>query len=186
MLIGKKVFLRILEEEDLPRTQKWINDPEISHRLGVLPTSLKQQKNWFTQISQDNSRFIFAICLNNEKKSQIGNVSIGNIDYIHRNGRFAIFIHGKEHRQQGYGTEATILLLQFAFERLNLHRVYLKTSQDYTGAIAMYKKLGFVQDGLLRDHEYSHGQYHDKLVFSLLKPEYFGKKEQWLKTYLTA
>lgn len=171
-MIGEKVYLRILERSDISTTQKWITDPEISAIMGYLPTkSLAQQEQWYDAILNDNTRYIFAICLI-ESSQHIGNVALGNIDYVSRNAMLSIFIYEKKQRRAGYGSEATRLILDFAFNRLNLHRVYLQTSSGFHGAIRMYESLGFVKEGILREHYYINGQYSDKIIYSILRQEY--------------
>jgi RimJ/RimL family protein N-acetyltransferase len=81
---GNICYIRTIEKNDIPLTQKWINDPDISEIMGYLPVmSLENQLDWFDNIKNDKSRFIFAICLN-ENHEHIGNVGLGNINYIHR------------------------------------------------------------------------------------------------------
>ncbi len=175
MFVADRLFIRILEETDLERTHKWINDEDISNAIGFsYPRSIRDQEKWYSSLAGDRSKFVFAIC-EKEKGNHIGNVSIGNIDYINSNGMFSIFIYGGEHRGKGYGQEATLLLLKFAFEKLNLHKVYLKTTSTQEKALAMYESLGFCREGLFREHEYKDGKFVDKVIFSMLKDEFFQK-----------
>lgn len=171
-MIGEKVYLRILEASDIPTTQAWINDPEISEIMGYLPVkSQLQQKQWYEALINDQSRFVFAICLL-ESKEHIGNVALGNVDYVNRNAAVSIFIMKTGIRGNGYGTEAMRLILWFAFDRLNLHRVYLRTSPEFVAAVRMYESLGFVQEGILREHYFVRGKYRDKIIYSMLRSEY--------------
>jgi diamine N-acetyltransferase len=168
----KKVYLRILERDDIPRTTKWINHKEISDIMGYLPVlSLENQLDWYEKIKNDKSRFIFAICLK-EGDEHIGNVALGNIDYISRNAMFSIFIFDRKYRSGGLGTEATRQCLDFGFIKLNLHKIYLRTSETFIEALKMYEKLGFMKEGVLREHYYSNGKYTDKIIYSILKREY--------------
>ena len=179
-MIGERIYLRILEKTDIPTTQKWINDPEMSAIMGYLPTkSLLNQEKWYDSLVNDDTRYIFAICLI-ENNEHIGNVALGRIDYISRNAMYSIFIYEKKYRQNGYGSEATRQMLSFAFNRLNLHKVYLRTSPVFVDAIKMYERLGFVREGILREHHYDDGKYSDKIIYSMLKHEY--EKNQLQKT----
>lgn len=168
---GQKLYLRILEESDLVRTHAWINDPVIGEIMGLMPSSYKSQVDWFAKATGDPTRYIFAICLNGTGE-HIGNVAVTHIDSIHRHGLFSIFIHDEKHRRSGNGTEATRLLLDFAFGRLNLNKVHLKMSDEYVEARAMYESLGFTRDGVLIEHEFRDGVYHDKVIYSILKRNY--------------
>ena len=171
---GKMVYLRILEETDILRTQQWINDPELNELMGYLPITRRQQEQWYETTVGSTRKFVFAVCTQ-EDDEHIGNVSLGNIDYINSNGMLAVFLAAPEKRSRGFGTEAVLLLLEFAFRRLNLHSVYLKTSDYLTDAIRFYSKIGFVQEGVLRQHEYKQGRFVDKLLFSMLRSEFEGK-----------
>ena len=173
MLIGRNVYLRILEKADISTTQKWINDPSISDIMGYLPVlSLENQFNWYDTLKNDNTRYIFAIC-DGSSNEHIGNVGLGKINYISRHCMFNIFIANSSKRSKGFGSEATNLILQFAFNRLNMNKVYLQTSERFKEANKMYQRIGFKKDGVLREHYFSNGYYEDKIVYSLLK------REQW-------
>ena len=166
------IYIRILEESDIPTTTKWMNDAEISDAMGYLPAfSLHSQTEWFKRIDSDKTRYIFAIC-KNDNDEHIGNVGLGNIDYIHRHCQFSIFIFDLKNRHKGSGIEATKLALEFAFDKLNMNKVYLRTSERFVSAIALYEKLGFVKEGIMRQHYYSNGKFEDKIMYSMLKSEF--------------
>lgn len=168
---GKRVYLRLIEDADLERTYRWINDPEISEIMGYLPLSMAKQRRWLENAQDSEAKYIFAICLD-EGDIHIGNVGLGNIDFVNRNAALSIFIYAPEHRAQGYGSEATRLAVEFAFNRLNLHKVHLKASDFSTEALQMYRNLGFVEEGRLRQHEFKRGRYVDKVLFGLLRDEF--------------
>lgn len=169
------VRIRPLERSDIPRTTEWINRPEISEIMGYLPVlTLENQLRWFNAVKEDKSRFIFAIC-DVQSGEHIGNVGLGLIDYVNRHGMLNIFIAEPAMRGKGRGTAAVRQLLDFAFSRLNLNKVYLQTSERFVEAVKVYEKLGFNKDGVLREHYYLRGRYEDKWFYSMLRSEYFKK-----------
>jgi len=169
---GKQIYLRILEESDIPQTTKWINDPEISEIMGYLPVKNQyNQQLWFKESATSTSKYIFAICMLDTNK-HIGNVGLGNIDYINRHCMFNIFIVPLDLRSKGIGSEVTKLTLDFAFNRLNMNKVYLRTSERFIEANKMYVKLGFVKEGVLRKHYFTNGKYEDKIIYSILNEEF--------------
>lgn len=173
---GDKVYIRILEKTDIEKTQKWINDPFISDIMGYLPVlSYANQIDWYEKIKNDKTRFVFAIC-RVENDEHIGNFGLGKIDYLNRHCMLNIFIADKNYRSEGYGVEALLLGLQFAFNRLNMNKVYLQTSERFVEAKNLYHKVGFQQEGILRQHYYSNGLYEDKIIFSILKSEFDEEK----------
>ena len=95
-----------------------------------------------------------------------------NIHPWSKHAEFGIWIEDKKVWGQGYATEATSVVLKFAFERLNLHKVYLTVDADNLGAIRSYEKSGFKKDGILRDEVYNNGQHVDRIMISILKHEF--------------
>ena len=168
------IYLRILEREDIIRNTRWLNSEYINDIMGYLPNmSLSQQYEWYDNLKNDNNRFVFAICLK-DNDQHIGNVGLGKVDYISRHAMYSIYIAEQEHQSKGIGTISTRLILNFAFNRLNLHKIYLQTSRRFSNAIKMYERIGFVKEGVLRQHYYSNGKYEDKIIYSILRAEYSG------------
>ncbi len=173
---SKQVYIRVLEFEDVVRTQPWLNRTDLGEIMGYLPRPLLQQQDWFRKVANDPNRFIFAICITKTNK-HIGNVALSNVDWLHRHAMLSVFIADPKHRNAGHGREAVALILNFGFMRLNLHKIFLKTSPEYPRALDFYRGLGFVQEGILRKHEYKYGEFRDKYLFGLLRDEYLAQAE---------
>ncbi|KAF5382608.1 hypothetical protein D9615_002966 [Tricholomella constricta] len=75
---------------------------------------------------------------------------------------------------KGYGTEATRFLVDYAFRDLGVHRVSLNVLENNKGAIEMYKKIGFVEEGRRRKANWLDGKWHDSVYMGILE-------EDWLK-----
>ena len=73
---------------------------------------------------------------------------------------------------QGIMTEAVDAMLKFGFEDYGLNRIAAKVMKGNIGSVKVLQKLGFVQEGILRESLYKNGQYHDLMIFSVLKSEY--------------
>jgi len=171
-LIGDKVYLRPLAETDLERTHKWVNSPEIVDAMSLRgPISREQQQKWFEALARDQSKVVFAICWK-ASDEHIGNVSLRDIDKVNRNAMFSIFIAHENYRGRGAGSEATRLILDYAFHSLKLHKVYLRAISTNQAAIGMYRKLGFVEEGCLREHEYHRRKYVDNILLGILAHEW--------------
>ena len=76
---------------------------------------------------------------------------------------------------KGYGKEAVLLLLEFAFKSLNLNKVYLDVGAFNQKAVNIYKSLGFEKDGILRQDVYMNGQYIDVIRMSAIESEVLRK-----------
>jgi len=89
---------------------------------------------------------------------------------------FGIHIGEEECRGKGYGTEATQLMLSYAFETLNLNRVELGVYDFNKQAIHVYEKAGFIREGIKRQDKFVNGRYADALIYGILASEYFSGK----------
>lgn len=75
---------------------------------------------------------------------------------------------------QGIGRDAFELLLNYAFNELNLYRLSLRVFSFNRRAITLYKKLGFKEEGVMREAFYRSGQWHDIHFMGILKREYMS------------
>ncbi len=174
MIVGQKTRLRAIEREDIPTFVKWLNDPEVRHYLEMyLPMSKAEEEGWFEAQLKDDSSRIFAI--ETEEGVHIGNISLGDLDWKNRNAFLGIVIGEKEYWEQGYGTDAVIALLDFAFKEMNLHRIYLFTYDFNQRAIRCYEKCGFRHEGRARQAHFQDGRYHDHILMGILREEFLNR-----------
>lgn len=173
MLRGKRVILRPVERADLLNIVNWRNQPHVlaglfSHR----PISLAQQEQWFASYlsKQDEMLFIIEVM---ESRTPIGTIGLTNIDFRNQQAELGRLLIGEEaYLRQGYATEATLVLLDYAFSELNLHRVYLKVLADNEPAVRLYLRCHFRIEGRCRDANFSGGRFHDVLIMAVLDQEY--------------
>lgn len=95
-----------------------------------------------------------------------------SVDQGNRSARYAIGIFDPVYWNRGLGTEATRLVLWFAFEELKLHRVDLRVLAFNKRAIACYEKCGFVREGLMRESVLIGGEWQSDVLMSVLEHEY--------------
>ncbi|MFE0187220.1 GNAT family N-acetyltransferase [Streptomyces sp. NPDC058989] len=103
---------------------------------------------------------------------------IGTVSY-QRSGRIGGFTVGgaigsPELWRRGYGAEAVVLLVDYLFHQLDAHRVQVTTAGYNKGIIRLMTKTPFTVEGILRDHCYLDGQYHDAIVWGLLRDEHYA------------
>jgi ribosomal-protein-alanine N-acetyltransferase len=168
---GNHLYLRKLAAADLNRTWAWLHRHDIYSKIGVqVPFTKEQQKRWFANLKTDLTKIVFAVCAK-VGHTHIGNVSLDMIDFRHQNARFSIFIADQAVRGKGFGSEALTLLEQYAFNTLNLHKIWCKTDAGHPEVIHFYEKLGFRQEGLLKEHEIKEKHFIDKIFFAKFKCE---------------
>jgi RimJ/RimL family protein N-acetyltransferase len=90
----------------------------------------------------------------------------------YHNADLGLYIGEKDKWGKGYRTEVTQLLLQEAFEQMNLHKVGWWTFAENKASIALAKKFGFKEEGRLRDQNFFNNEFHDSVILGLLKNQY--------------
>ena len=184
-IVGKKLYLRGIEKEDLSgNMSQWPNDPEITHYMvmGAVPNSGVIYCSWNTleeeyeQLRNSEKDVVFAI-VDKESDKMIGIIGLYGISWIPRLAELRIVIGDKDFRGEGYGTEAIKLVVDYAFDKLNLNNVYLGVNAEHKRAIKAYKNAGFVEEGILRKVQYRNSKYYDAVRMSILREEYYAKRE---------
>lgn len=173
MFETERIILRKVELEDAVTYHKWRNDTEVMY-------STSPELDKF--ILEDTEEFIRMIISSDTNKSYmietkidqetIGIISLANINFKDRNAECIIDIGEKGKWGQGFGREALELLLEYAFQELNLHRLMLEVFSYNQRAITLYEKIGFKTEGIMREAFYRSGKWHDIRVMGLLKDEY--------------
>jgi RimJ/RimL family protein N-acetyltransferase len=175
MLEGKLIRLRPMELEDVENFYKWFNDEEVKQYLGMRYfLSRAAESEWVkshsnSALSYSNVGFSIETLADGRHIGSIGFSETGPED---RKATVGISIGAKELWDKGYGTDAMLTLLRFAFFEMNLHRVMLHVDERNARAQASYKKVGFVEEGRLRQDRFARGRYWDTVVMSILDDEF--------------
>ena len=178
MIYGKRLRLRAPEQEDIPRFVQWLNDPPVRAGLTLyMPLSVSNEERWFENMlnAPEEERSLVIEVKEENSWVPLGNCGLHNIDWRNRSADAGIFIGEVNRWNQGYGTEATQLLLAHGFETLNLHRIALRVYENNPGAIRSYEKVGFTVEGRQRQAEFQSGEYWDVILMSVLRSEWTAK-----------
>ena len=171
-MVGEKIYLRPLEMEDIDSFILWLNDEEVRQYLSMTtPLNRIREKEFIENLYKDDRNIVLGIVLK-ENDKLIGNVGISKIFIAHRRANLGIFIGDKSCWSKGYGTEAINLMLGYAFDQLNLHRIYLTVFSFNARAIHTYEKIGFKREGVSREHIFHNGSYHDMHYMGILEDEW--------------
>ena len=170
----ERLGLRALIHSDIDGNYgDWLNDPEVCkfnshHRF---PQNRSMLSLYVDSVNGGKDCIVFAI-IEKKEKQHIGNISLQAINYIDRNAELAIIIGEKKFWGKGYADEAAKAVLQHGFTELNLHRIYLGTSDSNIGMQKLALKLGFTQEGCRTEALYKDGNYHDIWEYGLLWGQY--------------
>jgi UDP-4-amino-4,6-dideoxy-N-acetyl-beta-L-altrosamine N-acetyltransferase len=170
---GNKVILKVLEERDLDKIFRWKNNIELSRLVKAhpLPVAMYEMGEWFKRNQSDKNQILWGIY---EKRSTklIGIVRLMFINWVSKNAEFGIFIGDKGYTGKGIGKEVLQLVVHFAFNDINLHRIHLKVNESNTTAINLYTSYGFKKEGVLRQHFWLNGKYENIIIMGLLDHEH--------------
>jgi diamine N-acetyltransferase len=171
-LVGDRVYMRPLESEDLPHIRKWANDPEIRRLTGeVTPMSKSDANAFLEKVRSDENRVWFVVALK-ENDRLIGEAGLLRMFHPWRTTDLTLIIGEKDAWGKGYGTEAILLLLDYAFGCLSFHRVSVGVVGSNERAIRFYEKVGFRREGIQRDGYYYDHTYSDFVMMSILEDEF--------------
>ena len=176
MLESERVFIRLIEREDLVFRTEWINDEEVAQTLMFdWPLSLAGTHKWFEQQLLDNTRKNFVI-IDKSSDTPIGITGLRDINYRHLRAQFYMTIGNKDFWGKRIPDEVIPIVLEYAFEELALNRVYLYTLDNNERARRVYERNGFIQEGILHNHFFCRGAYRDLWVMAFLRRQWLGRK----------
>jgi RimJ/RimL family protein N-acetyltransferase len=174
-LVGERVALGPLRRDLLPLYVRWLNDFEVvtSYGLRVRTMGGEAGQTWYERLVRSERNAAFTI-YELASGRPIGEADLRNIDELHRTADFSIFIGAKECWGQGYGTEATLLMLSYAFTALSLHNVMLRVRRSNERGIRAYTRAGFREIGSRREAHRLGGRADDVIFMDYLASEFRG------------
>ena len=133
-IVGEKVALGPLRKDLVPLYARWFNDFRTLRMLGPMPRplALEQEEQWYKRAITRGDAVIAFTIYEKATRRPIGNTGLHDIDHRNRTALFGITIGESDARGKGYGTEATQLMLDFAFTVQGLHNVMLHSSTNTT------------------------------------------------------
>ncbi len=165
-----RVFLDIINKEDMPSLYKWFSNIEfLSTYDYVLPIPMSKEKvdKMISDYNEENNSIVFAI------RTIEGNIiGIAGYDDIIKDNMVATLFIGigdENYLGKGYGKEAISELLNYGFNTLNLYRIQLNVISFNISAIKLYEKVGFQKEGTMKEFVLRNGQRYDLYMYAKLK-----------------
>ncbi len=173
MIRGHGIYLTELDRNNSEAIRAWINDPEVHRflRAGHVPVTREQEMRYYDAQAAFSTAFTFEIHLA-ENDRYVGNVGVKDVDPIHRSCELGLVIGQPLDWGKGYGEDAIVTCLRFAFDTLGMHRVDLRCHEDNVRACRLYLRLGFVEIGREREAVYQEGRFADYIMFDMLDREF--------------
>ncbi|MBA2362394.1 MAG: GNAT family N-acetyltransferase [Chloroflexia bacterium] len=169
--------MRAKTRADLPRQLAMDNDVHLALLADdkpPLPVSMERLEADFERRTKEPNVAWFAIDVDGK---YIGSCGLHAFEATHHTCTLGIVIGDPAYQGHGYGREAIGLLLDYAFRMRNVQKVWLTTGGNNDRAIRCYRACGFVEEGRLRRHEWSGGEYLDLVYMGILREEWAAGKE---------
>lgn len=163
------VSLREFAEQDIGLKVKWINDPANNQYLHYdIPIEYEKTLHWF-RLKDNAHRMDCTIEYDGEP---VGVIGILSIDSVSKKAEYYITVGNTAYKRRGIATKATMLILEYAFEDLELNKVYLTVDADNENACRLYEKVGMTCEGVFREDLFRKGKLIDRKRYAILKRDW--------------
>ena len=172
---GNNVTLRFIEPKDLESIREMTNDPEQAYMIGgwSFPAAVKHQEDWYQRVLSDKNNLRLSIDYEGEF---VGLVTLTSIDWKNKRAESGIRLSLAAPKRKGIATDALNSILRYAFQELNLNRVYATVLDHNEASLRLHARCGYVVEGTLRKSVYKRGEYHDEIQLAILKNDYLKNK----------
>lgn len=176
---GELVYLTAEEPDQAARCfSRWGRHTEYQRLLDMDPASVFSEKKFKEWIEKDLDKeqpgdFFFHIRRLQDDRL-IGFVCLAGVAWSHGDAWVGIGIGERDCWNMGYGTDALLAILRYAFTELNLHRVTLGVFDYNQRAIRSYRKAGFFEEGRERHRLHRDGEWADIVVMGVLRDEWLA------------
>lgn len=165
-IVGERIFLEPLNDERISSDYiRWMQDQDILQYLTGRQGEYSEGelKDYVAQMNKSPHDHLFGIFLKKES-THIGNIKIGNIDFLHKFADLGLIIGNKSLWGKGYATEAITLATQYAFNGLNMNKLTAGMIVDNVGSYKAFLKAGYREVGRLTRHVLFEGRYTNTIL----------------------
>lgn len=170
---GERLALGPVREDLLPLYQRWDNEFETirTHIQTPAPMPLDVVRRWYERVTASRERTPFTV-YEKETWRPVGLSGLMAVDHRNRNAEFHITIGEPDVRGKGYGTETTMLVLDYAFTALGLQNVMLAAVEYNLAGLRVYEKAGFREFGRRRKAIQMGGSFWDVVYMDILAEDF--------------
>ena len=176
-LEGRKTILRPLHTSDAPVLVRWMNDPEVRRFISrITPVSEGAEKAWMESLDRRTEDIVLMV--ETKEGVPIGVMGIHKIHWQNRTATTGAALGEKTYWGKGFGQDAKMALLRYAFHTLNLRKICSVCYAFNHRSAAYNLKCGYRIEGRRRKQAYRNGKYHDEILLAIFR-EWFDRK--WKK-----
>ena len=181
MLKSERLTLYPLSESDVNHMMTWVNAPDIIGNIATFDQAYftwQEELDYIKRMQESEEDEVFSIWGEGiHDFHYIGQIGIHQIYRRSRTGRLSVVVASKKDMGKGYGSEAIRRVLDYAFAKagLNLHKVWLLVFEENERSRKTYERVGFIQEGVLREEYLHNKRYHNMVRMSILASEWVSK-----------
>lgn len=165
---SNRIYLEPITPADTGRIVRWRNQQFVRENFIYRELFTPDSHNkWLRDVVEKGRAEQFIIYVKPEDKP-VGSVYLRDIDFQNEKAEYGIFIGEKDYLEKGIGSEAAMLITDYGFDVLRLHKIMLRVFASNKRAIASYEKVGFKKEGYLRDEVKIEGQYRDIVYMAMI------------------
>lgn len=174
MIETERLIIRPFKNSDYKRIQQICNDYEVAKTTLSLPIPYTEDNaksfiDYTLKSLEDNISYELGICLKNNPENIIGCIGVFNLNKISKKAEIGYWID-RNHWKQGIATEATKAIIDFAFNKLNLHSIIARFFEVNPASGKVMEKSGMKYVGKMHDHEFRLGNFHNVIYYEILNP----------------
>lgn len=173
---GERTCLRELREKDVQHIMTWVNSHNVVGNIAAFSGedfTEEQELAYVKKMRDSKTDVVHSIWTTVGRMAYLGQVGLHQIDWRAKVARLAVVIGDSREFGKGYGSDAIRQALTLAFGRLELHKVWLLVFRTNARSIRTYKRIGFIEEGVLRQEYLHNGGYHDMVRMSVLAQEWY-------------
>jgi ribosomal-protein-alanine N-acetyltransferase len=168
----ERLFLRKLTKNDAEEIFFLRSNEDVLRYLGREPAkSIAEAEDFITKIIKvvdENESIFWGITLLSDETKIIGTICLWNLQKDNYRGEIGYVLH-PAYWGKGIMKEAINSVVEYAFDRLQLHSIEAHLSPDNIASSSVLEKTGFVKEGHLKENVYFKGKFGDTLIYSRLK-----------------
>jgi diamine N-acetyltransferase len=171
-LHGNTIYLRALEPEDLEFVYAIENDENIWEVSNTItPYSKFLIRQYLENAHQDiyeAKQLRLVICKKGNSEA-VGLIDLFDFDPKNKRAGIGIIIQNEINRNNGIGKQALSLVINYAFEQLQLHQLYANIGTENKASESLFTTFGFEKIGVKKDWNFINNAFHDEAVYQLIK-----------------
>lgn len=185
-LRGKRIYLRPVQKDDIPKLYVWMNDYEgvTQFLTSRYPNSIEDEEAWHESMRKNKKTDVVFAIVTHDTHECIGVMGLHRIDHISGTAVTGSFIGDECNRSKGYATEAKMLVLHYAFHILNLRKICSHVFATNSRSMRALEKSGYACEGVLKEHRFLNGSYVDEHLFAVFRTSFEPLWERFVEENL--